>query len=224
MILGEGTRRQKVRTTMALIPVHVGHSMASEHVSLPSLGRMMVFVDGENLVFRYQAMLEEGREPRGEVNHEKNTYVWQPNTVRPGLNHVIRAWYYTYAVGDDIKASEITEKIKSLNYSQYSDPRASIVTGKLLRNLYPKVFRKTRGKKAKGVDIQLTIDILSNVYMNNVDSIFLVSGDGDYRPVVEEAIRHGKNVYVAALSSGLNNDLKNAADRFIDLDGQYFKP
>jgi len=208
---------------MALIPVHIGHSMALEQVSLPSLGRMMVFVDGENLVFRYQAMLEEGREPRDDVNHEKDAYVWQSNTVRPGLNHVIRAWYYTYAVGDDSKIFEITEKIKSLRYSQFSDPRANIVTGKLLRNLYPKVFRKIRGKKAKGVDIQLTVDILSNVYMNNVDSIFLVSGDGDYKPVIEEAIRFGKNVYVAALSSGLNKDLKNAADSFIDLDGQYFK-
>ena len=37
--------------------------MNSQQYSLPALRRMMVFVDGENLVYRYQAMLDAGRTP-----------------------------------------------------------------------------------------------------------------------------------------------------------------
>jgi uncharacterized LabA/DUF88 family protein len=201
--------------------------MRQEHVVLPPLGRMMVFVDGENLVQRFQAMVAEGRELREDarIAHEKDIYVWSPNfSVRTGLNQVVRASYYTYAFGDNNRIQQIKDSIKDLPSGQYSDPRIHWVGGSLLNSLYPVVFKKERGKKAKGVDIQLTVDILSNVYKDNVDSIYLISGDGDYKPVIEEAIRHGKHVYVAALSSGLNKELKYIADQFIDLDAYYFKP
>ncbi|MCW8890875.1 MAG: NYN domain-containing protein [Sedimenticola sp.] len=201
--------------------------MKQEHVVMPSLGRMMVFVDGENLVQRFQAMVNEGRELRDDANiaYEKNIYVWAPHlTVNPGLNLVVRANYYTYAFGDNERIQQVKDDLKKLQSGQYRDPRIQWVGGAPLNSLYPVVFKKERGKKAKGVDIQLTVDILSNVYKDNVDSIYLVSGDGDYKPVLEEAIRHGKHVYVAALSSGLNPDLRNCADQFIDLDQYYFKP
>lgn len=201
--------------------------MSQEHVVMPSLGRMMVFVDGENLVRRFEAMVSEGRELREDarISHEKEIYVWSPHlTVKPGLNLVVRANYYTYAFGDDQRIQQIKDELKKLPSGQYSDPRIQWVGGAPLNSLYPVVFKKERRKKAKGVDIQLTVDILSNVYKDNVDSIYLVSGDGDYKPVLEEAMRHGKHVYVAALSSGLNIELKNCADKFIDLDPYYFKP
>ena len=201
--------------------------MNQDQVALPNLGRMMVFVDGENLVLRFQAMLNEGRKIREDANikHEKDIYVWSPYfTVKPGLNQVIRAYYYTYAFGDEARLRHIKDQIKSMQSGQYQEHGAHSAIGKLINQLYPIVFKKERGKKAKGVDIQLTVDILSNVYKDNVDSIYLVSGDGDYKPVLEEAIRHGKHVFVAALSNGLNQELKYIADRFIDLDNYYFQP
>ena len=198
-----------------------------QHVVLPPLGRMMVFVDGENIVQRYQAMLDDGYKNRkdAKISHVKDIFVWSPHlSVKTGLNQVIRANYYTYAFGDDNQVQKIRDEIKSLPSGQYSDPRAATVVGQLHNQLYPVVFKKIRSKKAKGVDIQLTVDILSNVYKDNVDTIYLISGDGDYKPVIEEAIRHGKQVYVAAFSSGLTNDLNNIADKFINLDERYFEP
>lgn len=198
--------------------------MNQEQALLPTLGRMMVFIDGENLVMRFQDMLDDLRKPRKGVVHEKNIYVWQRKTTfNIGLNHIVRATYYTYAFGDEERIREVNKKIKELSFVQYSDPHASYVSSRLLNNLYPRVFRKLRGKKAKGVDIQLTVDILTNVYMNNLDAVYLVSGDGDYMPVLEEAIRYGKHVYVAALPSGLNKELKYIADKFIDLENIYFE-
>jgi len=66
---------------------------------LPQLGRMMVFVDGENLVARFQAMLDAGHRPSHEVRHRRDVYAWSPGTVWPGLNVVRRATFYTYVVG-----------------------------------------------------------------------------------------------------------------------------
>ncbi|MEK0338540.1 MAG: NYN domain-containing protein, partial [Nitrosopumilus sp.] len=76
--------------------------------------------------------------------------------------------------------------------------------------------------KSKGVDIQMTVDILSNVYKNNIDTVYLVSGDGDYKPVIDEVIRNGKHIYLAAFSDGLNPNLRHSVDKFIDLDKIYF--
>ena len=38
---------------------------------MPNLGRMMVFVDGENLVKRFEAMLKDGRTIGNGVAHKK---------------------------------------------------------------------------------------------------------------------------------------------------------
>ena len=70
----------------------------------------------------------------------------------------------------------------------------------------------------------MTVDILTNSYQDNIDTVFLIAGDGDYIPLIEEVQRLGKQVFVAALSSGLSPALKTKADIFRDLDGYYFKP
>ena len=195
--------------------------MNSQQYSLPALRRMMVFVDGENLVYRYQAMLDAGRTASDtRITHEKDTFVWRPFAVSCDHHIVLRATYYTYCIGDEAKVRAMSERIKSLEFRQYSVPGVNV---SLLRNLSPRVFRKPRGRKAKGVDIQMTVDVLTNVYQDNLDTVYLVSGDGDYIPVLQEAIRRGKQVYIAALSDGLNEELKLIADRFIDLDGTFFQ-
>lgn len=69
----------------------------------------------------------------------------------------------------------------------------------------------------------MTVDILTNVYQDNLDTVFLLSGVGDYGPVVAESKRMGKQVFVAALSSDLSPALRLSADYFMDLDGYFFK-
>lgn len=40
-----------------------------------SPSRAMIFVDGENLTYRYQAMVAAGRKPKGSTTHEVDTFV-----------------------------------------------------------------------------------------------------------------------------------------------------
>jgi len=171
----------------------------------------------------YQAMIANGAIPQDSVVHKPDTYVWREHTVQPGLNVVLRATYYTYASGDNDKVASIAQEIKQLTFRQYDPPQPKLWT-KLPDNLSARIFKKERGKKAKGVDIQMTVDIMTHVYQNNLDVVYLVSGDGDYFPVIDEVIRNGKQIYVAALSDGLSPLLVERADKFFDLDRLYFNP
>jgi uncharacterized LabA/DUF88 family protein len=184
----------------------------------PSYKRMMIFIDGENLVFNYQTLLKDQLETNDDIIYEKNVFVWHPNTITDIHQYeILRATYYTYVVGDDVKYKDINNKIKSLYF--FKDNRSS-----LPNNLKPCVFKKNKqGTKTKGVDIKMTVDILSNVYHDNLDAVCLIAGDGDYLPIIEEVMRNGKQVYLASFSKGLNPNLLNHVDKYIEIDNVYFK-
>jgi uncharacterized LabA/DUF88 family protein len=179
--------------------------------------RYMFFIDGENLVFRFQDMKKDGYEPNPGIFYLPDTYVWAGNISVPSIKEtlIIRANYYTSVWGDENKVQTVANEIKT--------PLSIQPTVGGTRNLYPVLFKKIRKSvKAKSVDIQLTIDILSNVYQNNIDTICIFSGDGDFAPVLKEAIRYGKRVFVGALSKGVSSALRQLADEFINLDNNFF--
>lgn len=58
-------------------------------------------------------------------------------------------------------------------------------------------LRYTADKKRdreKGIDILVATDMLSQAYVNGYDTMVLISGDGDYAPVLEEIKEMGKKV------------------------------
>ncbi len=180
--------------------------------------RVMFFIDGENIVYRYQAMIKKGfvSKQSESLFHDQDIYVWQPiNEIaneRHYQNEVIRAYYYTSVVGDDVTLNTVFNNLKKI----------PLIAGGN-QTLYPVVIKKDRKDiKAKGVDIQMTVDILSHVFQNNVDTVCLFSGDGDYAPVAREVISRGKKIFIGAFSDGFNLSLQQLADEIIDLDSIYF--
>ncbi|MDZ8241574.1 MAG: NYN domain-containing protein [Nostoc sp. ChiQUE01a] len=180
--------------------------------------KVMLFIDGENLVCRYQAMITQGSVPKQpEIHfHDKDIYIWTPlkNFTEESEYHneIIRAYYYTSVIGDENKLHNVFESLKKIQ----------IVAAKP-QTLYPVIFKKARKEiKAKGVDIQMTVDILSHVYQNNVDTVCLLSGDGDYLPVIKEIISKGKRILIGAFSNGLHSSLIQLADAVINLDTVFF--
>lgn len=180
--------------------------------------RLMVFVDEENMVFSFQKTLKDSNlKPSLGVSHCENTYVWHPHTFQFSGYEVIRIIYYTFCVGDDKRIEEVKSQIKSLSYSKDHD-------SVLPSYLRPSVFKKTKQeKKTKGVDIQITVDVLTNVFYDNVDTVLLVTGDGDFLPIINEVIRNGKQVILASFRTGLNKALLNYVDDYVELDNVYFK-
>jgi uncharacterized LabA/DUF88 family protein len=60
----------------------------------------------------------------------------------------------------------------------------------------------------KKIDIQIAIDIISLAYENAYDTAVLVSGDGDFVPVVKKVKKLGKNMELWAFKYSLANALK----------------
>lgn len=73
-------------------------------------------------------------------------------------------------------------------------------------------------KWEKGIDILVATDMLSQAYANGYDSMILISGDGDYAPVLEEIKKMGKRVENAFLKRSRSAALISVCDVFLDLD------
>jgi len=179
--------------------------------------RWMSFVDGENLTIRWQEKAKKSGFELTEGSHyKKDVFVWSmdlfKNLLGPLNLHpreAIRHYYYTSVVGDDQELNSVKEALYGLDFD-------------------PVVFKKIRNnQKAKGVDIALTIDLLTHAFRDNYDVALLFAGDGDFVPLLKEVKSLGKRVCLAFFyKNGLNMDLLFEADRFLDLTelfGSYWK-
>lgn len=195
--------------------------------------RVMFFIDGENLVFRYQSMLKKGRKPRPGIVHERDVYVWHRDIIAERSRDILRVTYYSSAVGDVEKIRSLSQDMKALEYSYtglpYGGSTASIYTDGIHRvphigNVFPRLFKKeNKSAKSKAVDINIAVDMLNYAAPENVDVIFLVSGDGDFIPLLQAVMRRGVQVGLMALSDGLNPDLLTCVDYFEPLDTILFE-
>lgn len=73
----------------------------------------------------------------------------------------------------------------------------------------------TDGFKKADWDVGLAVDAIR--LAPSVDTIILMTGDGDFVPLVEYLQGHGKQVEVLAFSKSASSRLKEVADDFIDL-------
>jgi uncharacterized LabA/DUF88 family protein len=173
----------------------------------------MVFVDGENLAIRAKAFAASRQiDLRPGPEYEPDVFVWMPETSplkwlsgteSAALRSLAtRAYYYTSATGDTDRIEAIRRALWDLRFQ-------------------PEVFkRKDKDKKAKGVDIALSKDLLGHAHLDNYDVAVVVAGDGDYVPLVEEVKRLGKVVYGAFFKRhGLNKEFMVACDAFYPIDG-----
>lgn len=179
---------------------------------------MMVFIDGENVVCRYQDMIGAGRKPHADTKHRPDVYAWNSRAIEPvTYNHsLLSATYYTSAVAAHEEIAKINAELRALAVISQRAPLPVTLT--------PFVNKTEKRQRAsKGVDIRLCVDMLSHVHNDNVDTVVLVTGDGDFEPLVQEAKRSGKSVVIAAFSSGLNERLRLAADHFHELDNNFLR-
>lgn len=181
--------------------------------------RWMMFVDGENLALRAKDVAKAtDRVLKSGSHYMQDVYLWFPNhmpTLRTGIGglrlqlapHSMRSFYYTAVQGDEPKKANVEENLWTMGFS-------------------PVVFKKAAGAKSKGVDIRLTIDLLTNAFNDNYDLCILVAGDKDYVPLVKEVQRYGKVVSLAFFghdAGGLGGELKLASDEFFDITEIFLK-
>lgn len=102
---------------------------------VPTLGRMMVFVDGENPIARYQGMVDAGRKPLDCVCYRKDIYVWSFPSVQPGLNVISRATYYTYAVGSGDLVDEVATELQAQRFNCWRALPSAACTDAILQSV-----------------------------------------------------------------------------------------
>ena len=134
-----------------------------------ALVKSIVFVDGENLAFRYQALVAAGRIPQAGVVHIPDIFVWQSAIGRPAIDtDLIRINYYTSMVGDDTALARVKGQIASNRYSGHGDYYGSC-------QLTPRLYKKpSQSRKSRLVDINITIDIMRHAYTHAVDVVYLL--------------------------------------------------
>lgn len=168
----------------------------------------MVFVDGENLAVRYGSLLQsKGMSAPEHAAFEPDVYVWST-----GLNNICywggvrRCHYYTSITGDTDKITDVVDKLKAAGIQA------------------PNVFKKTKNKGSKRVDISLATDMLIHAARKNYETAVLVAGDEDYVPLVEAVKSEGRRVVLWFVSDGLSPALRRAADYFAELDEVLLSP
>lgn len=180
---------------------------------------VIAFADGENLVFRYEEMLRGGRVPRPEaVVHEPGVFVWSSLVSKWTGMDLVRVTYYTSVVGTDERVLAVKQKIAGTRFECHAG--AFVGSGQLV----PRVHKKlAASRKTKVVDVDITMDVMRATLDPSVAGIFLLTGDGDYAPLLSEITRRtSKQVYLGAFSSGLSPDLATRVDDFVDLDKLFF--
>lgn len=163
--------------------------------------KVMIFVDGENLAIRYNKMLGNNN-PFNHVNHLANVFVWSHflNFKTHKACEIIRKYYYTSIKGSADKIDEITDNLKSIGIEA------------------PRVFKKSKTRGSKRVDISLSADMLTISSRKNYDVAVLVAGDEDYVPLVDAVMGEGRRVCLWFLEKGLSPLLKNRVDHFYRLE------
>lgn len=72
-------------------------------------------------------------------------------------------------------------------------------------------------KGQKEVHILLTVDMMNHAIRNNMTKVVLLSGDKDFKPLVESLVNMGMVVYVSSEARATSSELKYAADSYIPL-------
>ncbi len=158
--------------------------------------KVALFIDGANLYATSKALGFDIDYKQLLVSFQKKGYL-------------LRAYYYT-ALIEDQEYSSIRPLIDWLDYNGYR-----VVTKPAKEFVDASGRRKVKGN----MDIELAIDAME--LADSIDHIFLFSGDGDFRKLVEALQRRGRKVSVVSTVASqppmIADDLRRQADHFIDL-------
>ena len=158
--------------------------------------RVALFIDGANLYATARAL-------GFDIDYKRLLVLFSEQA------NLIRAFYYT-ALVEDQDYSPIRPLVDWLDYNGYT-----MVTKPT------KEFTDSTGRrKIKGnMDIELAIDMMEMA--PHLDHIVLISGDGDFRRLVEAIQRKGVRVTVVSTVRSqpamIADELRRQADIFVDI-------
>lgn len=165
--------------------------------------RVAVFIDGPNIYGTCRAL------------DMRIDYKRLLDFFESEYDYLLRAFYYTPVLGNN----EVDKKRSILDFISYNG--YSLVTRESKEIVRADDSRVFRGS----TDMDLVVGIMKMVNTGKVDHIVLMSGNGDFIPVIEYVKDMGILVTVISSDSSrtggrnsVSNELKRVCDEFIELD------
>lgn len=158
--------------------------------------RLALFIDGPNL---YSAARTLGFD----IDYKNLLELFRSK------GRLVRAFYYT-ALAEDQEYSPIRPLVDWLDYNGYT-----MVTKPMKEHVDSMGRRRAKGN----MDIELAVDMLEMA--QHIDHAVLLSGDGDFRRLVEAVQRRGVRVTVVSTFRSsppiIADELRRQADTFVEL-------
>lgn len=128
---------------------------------------------------------------------------------------ISRPAYFTAASGDDNAIYDLKVKLRAFSL----DPRLVHETKNLSRKRDSNCRSNGLIEKAKGVDIELAVSMLTYAQKDFYGTCHLYTSDVDFAPVIEAVRAMGKRVHVFGFENGLakKSPLKYLPGQFINL-------
>jgi uncharacterized LabA/DUF88 family protein len=156
-----------------------------------------LFIDGANLHATAKAL-------RFDIDYRRLLAEFQ------GRYSLVRAFYFT-ATFEDQEYSSIRPLIDWLDYNGFT-----VVTKPA-----KEFVDATTGRRKMKVNMSVELTVEAMQLAEHLDEIVLLSGDGDFRPLVEALQRRGVRVTVISTMSStppmVADELRRQADVFMDL-------
>ncbi len=169
--------------------------------------RVMVFIDGSNL---YHSLKNFFKRTDLDIGKFCNKLL--------GKRRLIRIYYYNASVGRREEPDRYRDQ-QTFFASVSAIPYCELRLGRLVYVNWPNT-----PPYEKGVDIQLTTDLLTHSYKNNYDVGILVAGDTDYVGALQAVKDNGKNIEIALFGKeNTSRPLRDVADKVVTIDRKYLK-
>ena len=164
--------------------------------------RVMIFIDGSNLYHSLKTFFK-----RADIDIGKFCQKLLDK------RRLIRIYYYNAVVGRREEPERYRDQ-QAFFASVSAIPYCELRLGRLVYINWP-----DSPPYEKGVDIQLTTDLLTHSYKNNYDVAILVAGDSDYVGALQAVKDNGKNVEVALFGKErTSRPLREVADKVLTID------
>lgn len=172
----------------------------------PFLGRIMVFIDGTNFLCRIESCLN------SKINADKQVKIKADKMESSAIK------FANQLINDVTPHGKSYNLIRRYWFSSFkgSDQDGIEIRNRLRENGFEPVLFKKRNNREKGVDIALTMSMLTNAFNQNFDIGILFAGDEDYVELVKEVKRYGPQLYGRFFDNefGLSNELRLSFDHF----------
>ena len=168
--------------------------------------RVAVFIDGSNL---YHSLKQ--RFGKASVDFEKLC-------AKLVTGRALFRIYYYNAPLDQTKEPDRYRDQQKFFASLRSVPYLELRRGRLVYRNWP-----SEPPYEKGIDVKLATDMLVHGFRGNYDTVVLVSGDNDFSDALQAVKDMGKHVEVALFGERASQQLREVADKIVEIDGGFLQ-